>query len=501
MSDRDTSWLQSFKRDRHGKHASRGCTALFTMLSVTFMSISAQLFAQDANSGTSPRPTNPPNSAASQDGPQSPAPVDSTPPPSSTGWHDPATSARLSAMSFKNWGPGGSLAIDYGDTIFGNAGGVRSALADYGIAGVIIISSPQWQNLLNSPTKTNGSQAYIGQKYTAATTDGIHATYDLGHIGLPGAQIALEYVCAVSSYLPAYGRGCRFLDFSFYDSFFRGRVELSAGILPNDVEFVDIYVGGNQNTGAFGPAANLPTQSGLSNQPGVAPGLNVTYHFDSNWYDKIGVQRSESPQGLIQEYSYFNRHGLTFSERLAKALVIDEVGFRQTATSDKPFTYIRLGGLYNWTQYTDFNTGGTKPNWNGYLLADQQLSRPDPGRPYRGWYGGFSIMESPSNVNVFRSYYEARVYNISPFRSRPADQFNIVATHSLFSGDARQYYIDLGAYPPQKDTTSVTLSYAYKATHGTYVIPGFSFTNHPSFITEPGQGHDLNFFLSFSTFL
>jgi len=51
-------------------------------------------------------------------------------------------------------------------------------------------------------------------------------------------------------------------------------------------------------------------------------------------------------------------------------------------------------------------------------------------------------MESPSNVNVFRSYYEARVYNISPFENRPADQFNMVATYSVFSRDARQYYID-----------------------------------------------------------
>jgi porin len=404
-------------------------------------------------------------------------------------------------MGAKNWGPGGSLGPDFGDTLLGDAGGVRSALADYGIAGSIYFSAVQWQNLLKSPTKTNGSQAYIGQKYTAFSTYGLFATYDLGHIGLPGAQIVLDAPCSVSSYLPAYARACRANQLSFYDSFFHGRVELSAGILPNDVEFVDTYVGGSTNTGAFGPQAILPVQSGLSFQPGVAPGLNVTYHFDANWYEKIGVQRSVSPQGLIQEYTYFNRHGLTFSEPNAKSLVIDEVGFRQTPSADTLSTYIRGGGLYNWTQYTDFNTGGTNPNWNVYLLGDQQLSRPDSGLPYRGWYGGFTIMESPSDVNVFRSYYEVRLYDISPFKSRPADQFNIVGTHSLFSRDARQYYIDQGLYPPQKDTTSVTAAYAYKVTHGTYIQTGLSFTNHPSFITEPGQGHDLNFFLFFVTYL
>jgi porin len=401
----------------------------------------------------------------------------------------------------RNWGPGGSLSPDLGDPLFGNVGGVRSALADHGLAVQATVSGVRWQNLLNSPTKTNGSQAYIGQKYTAQSFAGFIATYDLGHIGLPGAQIVTDDGCDLSSYLPAYQRGCHVVELSFYDSFLRGRVELSAGILPNDVEFVNTYVGGNSNTGAFGPAAILPVQSGLSQQPGVAPGLNLTYHLDSNWYEKIGVQRSVSPQGLVAEYSHFNRHGLTFLEPNAKALVIDEVGFRQTATSDEFLTYIRVGGLYNWTQYTDFKTGGTSTNWNVYLLGDRQLSRPEPGRPYRGWYGGFTVMESPSSVNVFRSYYEARVYDISPFKSRPEDQFNIVATYSLFSTDARQYYIDQGVYPPRNDSTSVTLSYACKLTHGIYVTPGLSFTNHPSFITEPGQGHDLNFFLSVAVYL
>jgi porin len=404
-------------------------------------------------------------------------------------------------MRAKSWGPGGSESPTLEDTLLGDVGGVRSALADYGIAATIYVQGTQWQNLLKSPTETNGSQAYIGQKYTAESLDGIFATYDLSHIGLQGAQIIADAGCSVSSYLPAYGRGCRVLDLSFYDSFFRGRVELSAGILPNDFEFVDTYVGGNTITGAFGPSAVLPAQSGLSQQPGVAPTLNLTYHFDANWFEKIGVQRSDSPQGIVAEYSAFNRHGLTFLEQNAKALVIDEVGFRQTASADTSSTYIRAGGLYNWTHYTDFNTGGTATNWNAYLLADRQLTRSEPARAYRGWYGGFTVMESPSNVNVFRSYYEARVYDIGPFESRPEDQFNIVGTHALFSGDARQYYIEQGVYPPRKDTTSVTMSYAYKLTHSTYLTPGLSFTNHPSFITEPGQGHDLNFFLSFIAYL
>jgi porin len=478
---------------RYGKHVSCGSTALVTTLSLAFMSFSASLFAQDANSGASSPPTNLLSSAASQE-PPSPAGVDSTPLPS-TKWNDPAI------VRAKNFGPGGSLSAPLEDPLLGDVGGVRSALADYGIAATIYVIGTQWQNLLDSPTKTNGSQAYIGQKYTAESLDGVEGTWDLSHIGLQGAQIVFDAGCSVSSYLPAYGRGCRAEDLSFYDSFFHGRLDLSAGILANDVEFVNTYVGGNTTTGAFGPSAILPVQSGLSQEPGVAPGLNLTYHFDANWYEKIGVQRSLSPQGVVQEYSDFNRHGLTFSEPGVKALVIDEAGFRQNASADTYSTYIRAGGLYNWTQYTDFSTGGTATNWNAYLLADQQLTRPSSALAYRGWYGGFTVMESPSNVNVFRSYYEVRLYDIGPFESRPADQFDIVATHALFSGDARQFYIEQGVYPPQKDTSSVTMSYAYKLARSTYLTPGLTFTNNPSFLTEPGQGHDLNFFIFFITFL
>jgi porin len=481
--------------------------SLPALLSIAFMSLPAQLFAQDAtNDGTSPRPTDPQNSAASQE-PPSPAEVGSTPPsivgppPSSTGWYDPALSERLQTMRVKSWGPDGSLAI-FGDNLLGNAGGVRSTLADYGIAGIIFVSGVQWQNLLNSPTKTNGSQAYLGQKYTATSVDGIIGTYDMGHIGLTGGQIVVDGGCSVSSYLPAYARGCRFFNLAFNYSLFDRRVDLNVGILDNNFSFVDTYVGGSTQTGSFGPSANLQAQSGLSYEPGSAPGLNVTYHFDSNWYDKIGVQRSVSPQGLVQEYTYYNPHGTTFTEPNAKALVIDEVGFRETATADTLFTYIRGGGLYNWSQYTDFNTRGTDTNWNAYLLADQQLSRPDPGRAYRGWYAGLSVMESPPNVDVFRNYFEARVYNLGPFQSRPGDAFNIVATYSEFSSYARQYYIEqLGLYPPQKNTTSLNMSYAWHVLPGTYLIPGLGFTNHPSFITAAGQGHDLNFFLSFGAYL
>jgi hypothetical protein len=97
---------------------------------------------------------------------------------------------------------------------------------------------------------------------------------------------------------------------------------------------------------------------------------------------------------------------------------------------------------------------------------------------------------------VFRRYYEARLYNIGPFASRPVDQFGIVATHSIFSDDARAFYLGKGVYPPRSDTSSLTFNYAYKMAPGSWLVSGLTYTDHPSFIYEPGQGHALNLFVS-----
>jgi porin len=165
---------------------------------------------------------------------------------------------------------------------------------------------------------------------------------------------------------------------------------LTAGYVPNDVQFIDVYVGGNLQTGSFGPTASLPIQAGLSENADDAPGLNVKSNFHKNWYDKIGVQRSLYPQGkgAVSDWSEINRHGVRFSEPFAKALVIDELGFKRPASTDSLSRFFRVGGLYNWSDYTNFNTGKFSPNWMVYLLGDQQLTRTSPTMPFRGLYGG-----------------------------------------------------------------------------------------------------------------
>ena len=497
--------LSIYRMDRTGKRASWGHASLITILSIAFISLalacSTQASAQDTGNASAPQSVDPPASAESSDASQSaPSQDKDIPSQPKSGWYNPALSAKLSTMNIKNWG---ILALNFGDVLLGNAGGIRSKLADHGIAGLVILSGTGWQNLLSEPAQTDGMQAYIGQKFTNLETVAVIGSYDLGHIGLKGAQISLDASGAQTSDTNIAARGFRVNDLSLYYPLFDRKIELAAGYLPNDVHFVDTYVDGNIQAGSFGPTASLPVQAGLSLNTDDAPGLDVKTHLTKNWYDTIGVQRSLYPQekGAVSDWTEINPHGVTFSEPFAKALVIDELGYYRPASTDSLSTFFRGGGLYNWSHYTNFDTGKFSPNWMVYLLGDQQLTRASPAMPFRGLYGGFSVMDSPANVNVFRQYYELRLYDIGRFSSRPFDMASLVVTYSSFSRDARQATISGGGYPPPTDTTSVTGTYAFKVAPDTYIIPVFSYTAHPSFITAPKQGNDLNIILTLTIFM
>jgi hypothetical protein len=56
-------------------------------------------------------------------------------------------------------------------------------------------------------------------------------------------------------------------------------------------------------------------------------------------------------------------------------------------------------------------------------------------------------------------------------------------------------------YPPRKDSTSVTVSYALKVGPSTYLVPALSYTDHPSFAAVLGEGSDLNISMDFNVYL
>lgn len=64
---------------------------------------------------------------------------------------------------------------------------------------------------------------------------------------------------------------------------------------------------------------------------------------------------------------------------------------------------------------------------------DYQMTKPNREHPNRGLFAGGSFMTVPETINPYARYYEARLYEKAPFRSRPGDVLSAVASRSGYS--------------------------------------------------------------------
>ena len=117
-----------------------------------------------------------------------------------------------------------------------------------------------------------------------------------------------------------------------------------------------------------------------------------------------------------------------------KLVNVYEAGYNHAATTHSGQTWLRAGYLHNTTPYPNSRTGSLTPgNFCAYILGDQELLKNDPGHPKNGIYGGFSAMGVSTDLNAYTRYYEARVYDEGPFRSRRGDTAALVASYSTYS--------------------------------------------------------------------
>ena len=88
-------------------------------------------------------------------------------------------------------------------------------------------------------------------------------------------------------------------------------------------------------------------------------------------------------------------------------------------------------------------------------------------------------MVVPADLNVYRLYYEARVYYAAPLRRRPDDFASIVASYTAYSQDTLRSLAAAGkSY--WRASTSCTASYTARMARGTYFGLGLSYVNGPS---------------------
>jgi len=349
----------------------------------------------------------------------------------------------------------------------------RQALLSKGIALRVISNEVYDQNVLNRPVPAD-DQSYVGQRpFESAMIQPILSA-DLHQLHLQHTQFYLAGVWNWSSWEPANPKALQLWDLYIYKEFGMDRVELKAGYVSNNLDFVGLFVGGSTATAAQGVYAVLPYELGMSYFPLTSPSANIRLRGPQHTYLKTGFQRSLDPNGGTAEVAR-NHTGFRFDPHGDGLLLIEEAGFQRAAAAFAPEVWLRGGYTYNSTAFTSLVNGKQQTgNHLAFALADLQIHQPNPVQPAHGLYLGGTAMTSTASLNAYDRYYEARLYQKAPFRSRPADMASVVAS---YTGHSRYLTDSLAAAGKTvwRNSASLTGSYAFRVHSGQYLNAGLSY--------------------------
>ncbi len=376
-------------------------------------------------------------------------------------------------------------------------GGYRQKLADdYGIGYFGYSTTTFFSNLLNHAQRLRGAQVYAGQKPTVLSNNFLAVTLDLSRYGIPDGQIVVVGGYTATSWNPLGPNQLNIGTLSYYQTLLDKRIEIKAGLLPTNTEFVGTFVGGSLNGGVFGPNGSIFGENGFGAIAYPTPGINVTAHLTSNIYDKFGVERALNPDGVVLEHNY-NKTGVSrFYTPNTGPLFINELGYLRPAAYGAPQMWVRGGAMLDKSRLLELDHPGRRSSnqYALYLLGDRQLVQTSsaPGQAYRGWYAGFSAEYAPENYSRFSQYYEGRLYGLGVLPTRPFDQVSLVLTENVFSQPAVRAF-RAARLQAHSDSTAITLSYSAQVIHGIYANLGLQYVNHPSPIVYTGNtGSALN---------
>ena len=165
----------------------------------------------------------------------------------------------------------------------GDAGGVRSTLADAGFgfwgASTNIFEYDLTQANLGKPIAVNGQ----GGTWNVAEQL-LSVTYDTGRLGLQGGQLLVSGFLVDDSLqklnIPDLNRVS---DITYNQQLAGGKINLQVGYSSGADYFVGTAVGGSLAAGVLGPQANIPYEVGLSFPPSPrrSPGSKPTSAADS----------------------------------------------------------------------------------------------------------------------------------------------------------------------------------------------------------------------------
>jgi porin len=286
------------------------------------------------------------------------------------------------------------------DTILGVESDFRRALFGEGLLLCANLLPRFSVNLLDAPVPAE-RQVYIGQRPTWITGLNVILTSDLRQLHLHNAHLNVGAGWRWTNWNPAGPKTIALSTLYLYKSWSNRQVEIKAGYIGNDTEFVGMQVGGSLATGAQGVHAALPYQVGMSYFPLTSPSLNVRVQGPKRAYFKIGAQRSLDAAGGAATQAR-NQTGFRFIPEGDRLLLINEVGYQRASSPTARQTWLRAGFLRNNTLYTNKVTGQRESgNYCAYVLLDYQLHKSESENSGHGLYIGGTAMTAYLDRYVF----------------------------------------------------------------------------------------------------
>lgn len=334
------------------------------------------------------------------------------------------------------------------------------------------------------------TQVYSGQRPSYTSTASLLVNHDLGRYGLPqGSLFTLGGSAAYNSFE---GDGLRegyISQLSARIPFHDDRVIVQFGYYSLASQFYGTLLGNNIAASTLGPSSGLLAQTGVQGfKPSPAFDLRL-YSENKRYYNHFGVARSVSPYGLFAD-AEDNRWGLELHTKGAKALFVNEVGYRVEAGPDQKKVWLRGGAIYNDSKYARIDEPGRKSsNWGAYAVADLQLTQPSAALPYKGWYVNAYINQGRRDVNFLPGAFGGSIYYMAPFDSRPYDLVALGFSKNQYSRWARRNAESAGVSYADA-STNVSLSYAYRVSRGIYLQTALIRTDNPTF--SPRRESSLN---------
>lgn len=354
----------------------------------------------------------------------------------------------------------------------------HKALWDRGVALRVIAQAVYTQNTLNPPVAAD-DQVYVGERPFQIGMVQPILSADLRQLHLKQAQLYIGGDFDWVSWRPAGPKTFQLWDLYFYKAFGADRVEMKAGYVSMNLDFIGLFVGGSTAAGGQGVYAVLPYEAGMSYFPLTSPGATLRVKGTPNTYIKFGVQRSMDSDGGPAEVAR-NHTGFRFTPHGDKTLFLQEAGYLRPAARDAHEAWLRGGYLYNTTPYRNVATGEKDAgNHCAFVLMDYQLRQSSRAHPNQGLYAGGSYMAVPESLNGYARYAELRLYDEAPLRSRPADLISVVASRTQYSPLLVDSLRRQGKSAWRASTT-LTASYSMRAAAGNYLNFSASYINGPA---------------------